>query len=472
MDTRTVKAYDEAAAQFAQQYEKAAPAVFHAFIARHLTNGALTADIGCGSGRDAAWLKARGHTVHAFDASAGMLEQGRALHPEIPFAQATLPKLEAIADASYDNVLCSAVLMHVPAAALADALTHLVRILRPNGRLVLSLRSSRDADEREADGRLFTLMTQGALEAALAPLAASILAVEDQPDATRPGLTWRSVAIAKSAKVAKASLRADCASCFGLCCVATGFTASFDFAITKDAGRPCPNLAADFRCNIHQNLRAKGFSGCVAFSCFGAGQKVSQKTFRGKDWRSGDAANAATMFTAFGQMRQLQELLWLLAEALDLDKAHALHTELERSYDATTLLTEQDASGLNAVDVAAHRQLVNDILGRASALARAAAPGETASSPDHRGADLAGADLSRRHLDRANLRGALLIGANLRGASLGRADFTGADLRGADLSGANLEGAMFLSQAQIDQARGDSKTRLPRDRDRPSHWSV
>ena len=44
----------------------------------------------------------------------------------------------------------------------------------------------------------------------------------------------------------RADLRADCAQCFGLCCVAPAFVASADFAITKPAGRPCPNLAADF----------------------------------------------------------------------------------------------------------------------------------------------------------------------------------------------------------------------------------
>ena len=54
-------------------------------------------------------------------------------------------------------------------------------------------------------------------------------------------------------------LRADCARCFALCCVAPAFAISVDFAINKRAGKACPNLQADFRCGIHTRLRQQGF---------------------------------------------------------------------------------------------------------------------------------------------------------------------------------------------------------------------
>ncbi|HZC25622.1 MAG TPA: GAF domain-containing SpoIIE family protein phosphatase, partial [Actinopolymorphaceae bacterium] len=44
-------------------------------------------------------------------------------------------------------------------------------------------------------------------------------------------------------------LRADCSRCAGLCCVAPSFSASADFAIDKAAGRACPHLRTDFRCD-------------------------------------------------------------------------------------------------------------------------------------------------------------------------------------------------------------------------------
>ena len=82
-------------------------------------------------------------------------------------------------------------------------------------------------------------------------------------------------------------LRADCGSCFGLCCVALPFARSADFAVDKPAGKACGNLRDDFRCGVHDRLRTEGFSGCTVYDCFGAGQKVSQGTFGGESWRIG-----------------------------------------------------------------------------------------------------------------------------------------------------------------------------------------
>jgi len=63
--------------------------------------------------------------------------------------------------------------------------------------------------------------------------------------------------------------------------------------------------------------------------------------------------------------------------------------------------------------------------------------------------------------DRANLKGADLAGADLSEAKLGDADLTGANLLGARLAGADLSGVAGLTQAQLESAIGDAKTRLP-----------
>ncbi|GAA0366470.1 pentapeptide repeat-containing protein [Microbispora corallina] len=259
-------------------------------------------------------------------------------------------------------------------------------------------------------------------------------------------------------------LRADCGACFGLCCVALPFTASADFAMDKEAGRPCPNLSADFRCGIHADLRQRGFSGCTVFDCFGAGQKVSQVTFHGRDWRR-EPESAGPMFAAFGVMRQLHEILWYLTEALALPAARPIHGDLRRRRDEIERLTESDAAAVAAADVAALRQEVGGLLQRASALARAGLRGR-----DRRGADLMGARLRGANLRGADLRGSYLIAADLRGADLRSADLLGADLRNADLRGADLTGCLFLTQAQVNAARGDAATVLPPGLTRPAHW--
>ena len=98
-------------------------------------------------------------------------------------------------------------------------------------------------------------------------------------------------------------------------------------------------------------------------------------------------------------------------------------------------------------------------------------PASGARKKDRRGADLIGAKLKGADLRGANLRGAYLIGADLRGADLRLADLIGADLRDADLAGADLTDAIFLTQSQLDAARGDAATRLPPSLTRPAHWS-
>lgn len=273
----------------------------------------------------------------------------------------------------------------------------------------------------------------------------------------------------------RADLQADCENCFGLCCTALPFAASADFAIDKEAGKPCTNLQADFRCAIHQTLRLQGFKGCTVFDCFGAGQKVSQATFKGIDWRE-DPETAKNMFQVFPIMQQLHEMLWYLSEALALKVTHAIHTELNFILDKTKQLTLIDVNALIELDIPSHRASVNSLLLQTSELVRKEAlqlkGSKKGTKTDHRGANLMGANLRGATLAGANLRGAYLIAANLRDADLRFTDLIGADFRDANLSGADFTGSIFLTQVQINSAKGDAGTKLPFEFTIPTHWSV
>jgi len=261
-------------------------------------------------------------------------------------------------------------------------------------------------------------------------------------------------------------LHADCSRCFALCCVAPAFSRSADFAIDKAAGVPCPNLRADDRCAIHARLRERGFAGCVAYDCFGAGQKLSQATFGGRDWRR-EPGIAEPMFATLPVLRQLHELLWYLAEALALAAAAGLRDGLRGALAEVEAAAGGDPAALLRLDVPALRGRVDVLLREASRRARARLRGA-----DRTRADLAGADLRRVDLRGASLRGALLIGADLRGADLRLVDLIGADLRGADLSGADLAESLFVTRSQVDAALGDAATRLPDALRAPAHWAV
>lgn len=265
----------------------------------------------------------------------------------------------------------------------------------------------------------------------------------------------------------RGELRADCGRCAGLCCVAPAFAASADFAVDKPAGTPCSNLLADFRCGIHDDLRGRGFPGCAVFDCFGAGQQVTRRTFGGRDWKS-EPGIAGSMFAVFGVMRQLHEMLWYLVEARELVGEGPPRGELDRAHERIERLTECGPEELSTVDPAEHRRSVGPLLEQVSERLRS----EVRERPaDRRGADLIEAKLRGADLRAAGLRGAYLLGADLRGADLHRADLLGADLRVADLRGASLDGSLFVTQPQLEAARGDAATAIPSSLARPEHWT-
>lgn len=269
-------------------------------------------------------------------------------------------------------------------------------------------------------------------------------------------------------------LKVDCEKCFGFCCVALYFSASEGFPTNKEAGKPCINLQSDFRCSVHKNLREKGLKGCTAYDCFGAGQKVAQETYGGHDWRKvPEAANQ--MFEVFLIMRQLHEMLWYLTEALALQPAKSIHSELHSLSNETEALTHLGVDALMSLDIEAHRAKVNPLLLQTSELVREKfrkikKPNTSSKNPKAGRFGFMGADLRKNNLIGADLRGALLIAANLSGTDLSGADFIGADMRDTDLRGANLSNSLFLTQAQINAAVGDSKTRLPKSIVPPPYW--
>ncbi|MGN8245899.1 pentapeptide repeat-containing protein [Cellulomonas soli] len=263
-------------------------------------------------------------------------------------------------------------------------------------------------------------------------------------------------------------LRADCSRCAALCCIALPFHRSSEFAFDKAGGQPCRNLADDFRCRVHAELRPLGMAGCTTFDCLGAGQHVTQVGFGGRTWRE-DPSIAATMFGAFATVRRLHELLWYLADAVDREATAPLHGELrEASVDVERLAARPPADLVEVDQETAARGRASDaLLRQASVLVRAGHP----TAPRRAGADLVGARLRGADLRGADLSGALLLGADLQGADLRLADLRYADLRGADLRGADLSDSLYVIGPQLAAARGDDRTALPSTIARPPHWS-
>jgi SAM-dependent methyltransferase len=168
MDALTLGAYDSSPGTYAAEWDAQPTASdLHTLIERFFRPG-LTADIGCGSGRETAWLSEHGFQATGYDPSRGLLAQARQRYPSIPFAQAALPALNDIASESFTNVLCETVIMHLTADSIADSVKRLLAILEPDGTLCLSWRATEGADRRDERGRLYAAFEPSLVTDALA----------------------------------------------------------------------------------------------------------------------------------------------------------------------------------------------------------------------------------------------------------------------------------------------------------------
>ena len=157
IDQQTIAAYNAGAAAFAQDWHaQPVPADLHELVRRFFNPGGRTADIGCGSGREVAWLAANGFAPEGYDASEAMIEEARRRYPALTFKTALLPQLAGLQSHCFDNVLCETVIMHLPREDLASAAKGLASLLKPAGILYLSWRVTDGSDQRDAHGRLYT----------------------------------------------------------------------------------------------------------------------------------------------------------------------------------------------------------------------------------------------------------------------------------------------------------------------------
>lgn len=165
VDTRTSTYYSRNAEQLAGRYATVSRQ-YEDHLATSFANTHRILDVGCGSGRDLAWLLRKGKDAYGVDPSKEMLvtansflaQQG--LSGQGRLFEGQLPGLDLFNEAEFDGVLCSAVLMHLPEEEIFDAVYTLRRIICPGGTLVVSVPVERcDVDphtRRDAHGRLFT----------------------------------------------------------------------------------------------------------------------------------------------------------------------------------------------------------------------------------------------------------------------------------------------------------------------------
>jgi SAM-dependent methyltransferase len=159
VDADTAAFYSLSASEVVARYE-AVVSPIAPYLRVAFPGGCRVLDVGLGSGRDLALLLQEGYDGYGVEPVEAMREEAVRRHPELAskVCAGALPHVETPFGEPFDGVLCSAVLMHLPESDLFDTAFNLRRLLRPGGRLLVSLPLTR-ADvpygERAEDGRLF-----------------------------------------------------------------------------------------------------------------------------------------------------------------------------------------------------------------------------------------------------------------------------------------------------------------------------
>jgi 2-polyprenyl-3-methyl-5-hydroxy-6-metoxy-1,4-benzoquinol methylase len=162
MDKKTLNYYQEHADELAERYGAAQSGIAQ-FFHEAFAGKERIIDIGCGTGRDLNTLLEMGFDAVGIDPCQELLDQAVKKYPKTrgKMHVDVLPHLKTVEKGHFDGILCSSVLMHLPEELLFDSIYALRGILKPKGRLLMSVplpdhtideRNCRDANDRLFNG--------------------------------------------------------------------------------------------------------------------------------------------------------------------------------------------------------------------------------------------------------------------------------------------------------------------------------
>lgn len=169
------------------------------------TSDSRILDLGAGAGRDSHYMAKHGTThnvsITAVEPAFMLAELGKQ-HTQglnVTWLQDTLPDLTAVTkyEVSYDLILLSAVWMHIPDSQRQRSLRKLANLLKPGGKLVISLRHGPSGDDPAREQRqMFAVCSQQLIEMGKMFGLSPLLETEHNADVIgRAEVTWQTVVL-------------------------------------------------------------------------------------------------------------------------------------------------------------------------------------------------------------------------------------------------------------------------------------
>lgn len=261
------------------------------------------------------------------------------------------------------------------------------------------------------------------------------------------------------------SLKTNCSQCSGLCCTALFFSEMDGFPENKQAGKPCLNLQKNFRCKIHGELEKRKMKGCIGYDCFGAGQQVTQSIYSGKTWQN-TPGQAKEIFDVYIAVFQLYQIRYFLLEAMAILPAKVLRNNIKPLIEENEIICNSKPQDIVKFNIENHRSKANVFLKQVCNLLQKSLCCRNTKCPS----DFLGKNFENKDFSGLDFSTKLLIAANFNNCVFTGTIFLGADTRDADFSNVDLRDAVFLSQGQVNSAKGNRNTKLPQYLDYPFAW--
>jgi SAM-dependent methyltransferase len=161
----TINYYNNQADSLSKRYESADISLLQKLLLETFSKNSNLMEIGCGSGRDAAFMLKNNYHVLGLDASKNMIYEAKKLHPELKeiLKVSIVPEDLDFKESKFDGIYSIATLMHLKETDIDKTLAKIYRLLKNKGRLLFSVpvnRSGLNQDHNDDKGRLFTILDQ------------------------------------------------------------------------------------------------------------------------------------------------------------------------------------------------------------------------------------------------------------------------------------------------------------------------
>ena len=147
--------YQDNYLEYHESTVKIDPSSFLEPVTQRLLPSAVILDVGCGSGRDMLWLKQRGFNIIGFERSPGLTELAKK-HSGCQIIEDDFEQYD-FSGLSVDAIILVGALVHVPHNKFQSALENIVRGLKQEGHVLVTMKENMNVPPDLSSERVFYL---------------------------------------------------------------------------------------------------------------------------------------------------------------------------------------------------------------------------------------------------------------------------------------------------------------------------